>query len=535
MLTNRANAIKTSLWPWFLDNRLPILCSFTLGLIVHFPIFVKALVNPDTIVFTHYYQAGIWEYQLGRWGLPIVDHMLGGPVTLCFSSVGALALLSLVGIVVCDALGVGSVAVRTLACSLLCTSPYVAVNLTYYYCSRAYALAYLLTVFAVGLMSRDSVTRFKAVVASMMMVFALSLYQTSINIALVLLLFTTIVRPLIRGEAHGSDVANLIMRGLWLALCLVAYYGLATLILHIQGIDFASYGGANSVGLIATITAFPNTSISIYKQFVSMLFGTDIARNAFRIRWANAGIMLAFMLKLLHRAIIEHRNKGMAIAMIALTVITLPIACNFVCLFAPDNHLAMRMTPAYYLVPMSALCYVFDSGYSKREEARLKGLSQLSWLIVGGCALMLLWGYASQVGIDYLVMDAKERNTEHLVERIQASADQYRMENGSTGSVIVMGRPSDGNFAFEVAGEELVDPFALQTYFWNTDITTCDSWHHLAVYTLGTSINDCPGDYYEALSRTDTLKAMSLYPNQGSITEIDGNIVIKVADILWDK
>lgn len=536
LLSKKAKEALKELGTWLMLNRIALLCAMLLGTVVHFPLFVKALVNPDSLSYTDFYLAGTWEYQLGRWGLPLIDAVFGGPVPLCLASVMSLALLALAGVVICDTLGITSGVGRTLACCLLCISPYVAVTLTYYYCSRAYALAYLLTACALRVVTSSRVSKPSWLGATAMMIFALSLYQTSIDIALVLLLFATLFLPLLRGNGSVADFVGLMLRGVWLAFCLAAYYVLARVFLLLGGLEFATYGGASSIGLASTLMALPSTLRELYRQFGVMLLGTSVARNAFRIRWADAGIVALFGV-LLVRGILGGRaqrrlDEGMVprALMAAFALLALPLACNFVCLFAHDNDLAMRMTPAYYLTVVCMVLGTIDLiAVTRAQEGTT--LRNAGTLAAYACSLLLVWGYASQVSTDYLVMSAKERDAEQLVERIQSTADQYRLDNGTTGAVIVLGHPSKGNFPFSVAGEELSDSFAHQTYFWDLESTTCGSWHHLARYALGTEMNTCGEEYYQSLLATPQIQSMSLYPAQGSVMEYEGNIVVKVADV----
>lgn len=56
------------------------------------------------------------------------------------------------------------------------------------------------------------------------------------------------------------------------------------------------------------------------------------------------------------------------------------------------------------------------------------------------------------------------------------------------------------------------------------------SWSGVLLEYFGVKLNVCPAEKYEELRQRDEIASMPLFPMEGSITRIDGVVVVKVSE-----
>lgn len=536
---NRASSISLSwLGIWIKDRAVSLCFVFVLGMAAYLTLMIHTPFNPDAVtMWNGSYGAGIWELQLGRWALGPLDSLRGALATPAYAIPLSLALYSLMCCVICDCWEIQSQTVRCLVGVLVVLSPYAASTLTYYYCSVDYAFAALCAVCAIKLLMEEGYQRFFFAVG--ILTISTALYQSSVNLAIVVAMTTVVIRA-VNNQENDSITVNyhLALRLIaMLALSVVLYYVLLKLILAYNKLDMASYNGAREAGLSAMLGSLGSTIPQAYVQFARLFAGTSLARNAFHIRLINACIFSLFTFACLWQLILAVKNRLIserdAIG-IMLCIAALPLVVNFVGLFATSADLDARTMVAHYLILPFVITMTLSIGMKLGRVVTTPRQSLITQSLLCSsliCAALLALALWTQVNADLAYMTQHQQWMQKLADRVALSAQEAGYQGGSdTRQLIIVGTP-DNQFEAELPLVDEVNNFAHYSVFWTGyEGASQGGWRDLMALEQGWKVNEISPAEFKNIAQSPEFQTLPSYPNQAAISEINGQLVVKISD-----
>ncbi|MCD7945439.1 MAG: hypothetical protein LUF81_02340 [Clostridiales bacterium] len=149
------------------------------------------------------------------------------------------------------------------------------------------------------------------------------------------------------------------------------------------------------------------------------------------------------------------------------------------------------------------------------------------------CLAGMLWINVCVVGNDQLAM--REGRTavvtiaENIVTRL---ADEGYINAETDTTIAIVGRPAENVMFAQTTAWKQANKYAqFGGAYWYADAgNNRRSWNGLLVGYCGIQLNFCSDDTFKELIATSTIAEMPCFPDEGSICEVDGIVVIKVSD-----
>ena len=235
------------------------------------------------------YRNYVWVVQIGRWFWPLVGK---AQMNICpepFTSVFALIMYVTGSCIVAWWFGLkdslkGYLLVLT---SMVTTA--VCSTLTFRYTSPTFAMAYLLSVLAAWVLSKEN---WKTCLVSIIcLVLALALYQSNIGCACVLALLY-IIRLLQEDDDYKRIIRYLSKFAISLLSSFVVYKIIWDLTLKLWQIQAVDYKGADSVTVTKIIAGFPKSFLSTYREFFRYFFQNELKHNIYQRLLAFGALMI---------------------------------------------------------------------------------------------------------------------------------------------------------------------------------------------------------------------------------------------------
>ena len=143
--------------------------------------------------------------------------------------------------------------------------------------------------------------------------------------------------------------------------------------------------------------------------------------------------------------------------------------------------------------------------------------------------MFVLYGNVYMVNIDQNVMYEGRNATETFVQSVITKLQEKQLYSLDK-SFIFIGRPSDNLMFRTTESWDMANNYARYGYF--ALCADCFRMSYNGVLRdIGVNLTYCVDDVYAKLCEREDVKNMQIFPAEGSIREIDGNIVIKIADI----
>lgn len=510
--------IEKDVRQWLYKNRWLLAVSFLLAAAVHYQIWSNGLQNPDSYWIGQVYQADHWgwlpnwETMQGRWGLWAVDAARGSLNNATLTALPMLACYTLAGVLIADLFNIGKL--RLLAVLLIDCAPATAAVESYRYCCASYGLSFLLAVLAVWCVvyGKEKVIPSTAAGALCLML-SLSLYQTGLAVAAALSLLVLAQRAL------ESQREKLLSRLLGMGLCGTAfYYAVYQLLLRVNGLQAAGYGGADTFGLSNILRNLGTAIGQTYLDFVRYYFGHTIAANGYGVR----GVMLLFFLMgsvaLTWRLWRLHSIKKAV--QIAVCIALLPVAVNLMGVLLPGNTLLLRTA--------GGLLPILPFLLAQAEAAWADGPQQIACGGAALLALLIVRGYLLQVNTDAMTMLAYKQQYVTVMRQVEADVTARPEYKTAEGLAVVGKLPSD-NFPLEPTLRDSADPFAKDTAFWGMGFSDRVVWINGFYEKLGWQPTFCDEAHYTDITNTPAFWQMPCYPEEGSVQMMDGILVVKIS------
>ncbi len=360
--------------------------------------------------------------------------------------------------------------------------------------------------------------------------------------------------------AHFGKLVVVLVAGAGLYLVVNAAVLAAT------GTSMGTYGGASSVGAGNIISQLPSSVPLAYISFFGLMFGHGVFGNGF----FEPKVMVLFVAvsAVLFVAAVAKRGKRGALgsAFAAVCVALLPLAANIVLVAVPDyGSPTIPMVGGFVasLVLLPALAQVCCAGGgsgkpecvlaetapgSVCEEGGVPAAAERAVgplvsseaarkvLLAASCvALALLaWSYALQCNADSQVMELEQNQVQSLTVRaVDALESNAAVQAGA--KVAIVGAPQYGNYPKTSSFRNTASAYALYGMVYGDGVdNNYRCWRALAREFAGVSLNLCSVQEFRDLYKSAEFAAMPNYPNDGSMTEINGVVVLKFSDLHVD-
>lgn len=492
-----------------------------IALVAHFQMIANGLQNPDSIwLGGDYHIAGSWELSLGRWGLVLVDYLRGGFVSPILSGVGMLALYTLAGMVLVEALDAGYSRLLRWGIPLtVLLAPQVLITESYLFCSIAYALAFLLAVTAALCVER--LPGWPGVFAgAFCLMLSVSLYQSNVGVTTGLLLMWLLRTLLEKPDDLPAFACKTGRAALACGFGVAVYYLVLQILLRAQQLSMAEYKGASSVGLLHSLTSIGTGLPNAYKDFFRYFFGRSIAANYYTVRPVYA-MLLAVTVVILAARLWQIRQKKAACLMAVLLLLLLPLSVAVIDLIAPETTLILLTCSGLLtVVPFAAtVCVRYGrAGPGGRWVVCLTGV-----LLV-----VLLRGYLLQINTDSTTLLASQRTTLTVAQAVLQDL-QKRPEYRQGMPVTIIGQPENGSYPNLSPCYDKADELIRMGLLFHSPHANSEGWQHIFRQYLGVAPNWCTQEQVLAIVNTVEYQQLTVYPAEGSIQEIQGCLVVRMA------
>ncbi len=511
---------------------LTIVLSFVFGALAYSVLIANGLTNTyDGMWKGNRYTEYDWVVSLGRWFWPVVGGMRLHNSPEPFTSLVSLGLFTLGGGLVVSILKTWEKKSAALSILAILINTGVCVSLSYRYMSPTFAVAFFCSVAAAWVLSREwKILWFLAIP---LIVMTLGAYQADLGCTCVLLLLVTVgmLRDGERWKAIGIFWAK--SAGSVIVSCLI-YKVIWDAVLKHYGWEASDYHGASSISIGGMIRHLPERLRDAYVAVYHYFRGDGgIWHHAFqqmglyRLILLAVGACMVYVLVCIIRAGEDPLQKGLRCLTGMACLVLLPAAANVAMLIAVDGGgMTIQMTmPVVMLLP-ALLCMTGEEERSSEKGHLWQQI--LIWTPVV-TLLFLLYGNFLQVSTDQHVMLTSRETALNLMNRVMADVEQRGFEQPAGGYVFL------GNISYNerYRRDELwgyANAYARYGEFWLDG--NCDTQSYYG--TLRDAGFEIPfnweHDYWHELEGREEIQAMSCYPAEGYVQEVDGCIVVKISN-----
>ena len=487
--------------------KLAFLSTFLVGLLCHMPIMLRDIPNHDGLASMYFDQNMITS---GRWFLTVACG-----VSSYYTLPWLIGLLAMLYLGIASALLVEFLEVRqgwaaAVIGGLLAVFPSLASTFAYVFTMDGYMLAVLLAVLAVLLTKKY---RLGFLPGALCLACRLGIYQSYLPFAVLLCLYGIYMLGVSEGavrEKAKKGLAYVWMGGLGVA----SYYVILQILLRIQGKELASYQGISGMGSVPR-RGLAETVMQMYRDFLAFtLKGNVFMNNPFA--WGAMILLGICVLAVLFSLCGQKKwwKSPWFFAIIAVTVVGLPIAMNLIIVISPDVTYHLLMRYQWVLLPICMVAAV--SRHSRHRP-------WAAWLALI-CGLVLAFNYGVMDQIAYSNLEKKYEKTYayciRLLDRIEQTEGYYQ------GIPIAMiGVVGDQPYPVtDLTGEVTAGMIGMGG---DSLLYTGANYQAFIQNYLGATLNVLPPEAMEEMYYSEAYREMESFPGADSIRIIDGVMYIK--------
>ena len=494
------------------------------GYLVHLYAFTNIVPNSDGL-------SRVFDTQQmtvsGRWFLHYASAL--NDFTQMPAVIGLLSLLflGLAAALAVDLLAIRSTILAGLAGAVMAAFPSMGYTFLYMFTASAYCLAILLAVLSVWLARRGRLGWMGGVV---LLAFSMGTYQAYVTLAIALSLLVLFRETLNPAASFRGTFRSGVSLAAYLAAGAVLYYAILLVFLKVKDLELLSYLGMDAASSGYPFASLPGLILRAYKQVVTFFFLPG-SGDAFCSPFMAALDLLAGLLGLVflvscfrkRNLLREPWRLAGALAMLAL----LPLGMNFMQVLSPYSAPTPLMKYAFVCVYLAVLLLA-DQADALPDPARLQRAA-LSCTALW-CAGILLFSLNTN-NLLYTASAQAHRATEsyatRLMTRIESCPDyEPGMEIVIVGAIspdaLRADIPSYRQVAHYSLSADTVAPLNKHIYYYLSD------WLNIPVEEPAESV------LMEAAASPEFAQ-MPLYPRDGSIRVLDGQLVVKVQETYTPK
>ncbi len=378
---------------WIKGNLVPLMSALIIGATSHFYAFTNKIISFDDL--THMFNKG-WSASSGRWGLDLISFVLPDVSIPWFYGLISLVLFSVAACLMVEMFQFRSKLIQALLTGSIMAFPSLTATVVFLYTLAPYGVSFLLATVAVILMNKSGWGKF--LLATVLMIFSLGIYQAYISLAASLLVLLLIQKLL-----QGENVIQVIRKGVcflaFLIVSLGAYYLITMGINKLMDVELNVYAQNR---ICFSVSYIPTGIIEAYRAFINFFtVGLCSLAPTAASRWIHilcclctagllGGVVCAKLKKELLRA-----------GLLLVLVVMLPIAINAMYLFVVAWQQAIHCLVLYsYVVLYLFAAVVVEECWKSETVARLQ-----TWCFqIGANAIVL--GLTVVIAINIYVANA---------------------------------------------------------------------------------------------------------------------------------
>ncbi len=526
--------IKTDIRRWLqeLDKKY-FLVMLGFSAFVFFPLIALRLTNTvDGLWTTTEYMAGTWELSNGRWFWLVTSFLR---FSLQLEPINAVVCLVLVSLGVTRLHGLfkpvreeGTICLDWLAGLCYVSSTVIGCYLSFAHQSVEFGLAFCLSVLAASCVIRNGSTAKGIAYGAFFLALSLGLYQVELA-CFCLVLLAYFVLLLFRGE-EKAKLRCFIAKSLGSAVCGAALYWLVLqVILKLSGVAMAEYQGGASISPLNMVKNLPQSIAKCYGQFWDYFFGDTVRHNT--LQNTKVLYVLAFVFvgaALLRRLAVILRRKDAETAFYAVAaLLVMPLASVIFLLAASE---------AMFYIPMAGgtalffpVCFWLLNAAPVQPSGRVEKLEKNAVLLT---AAVILYGDVFMSVIDQQAMYEGRRATKQIADLVanELVAEGY-YDAPEKLPVMLVGRPSASPlFRTHVVYWDANDYAQVGLFKKESAATMRYSWNAVFLDLTPVQLELCSDDMYDGLIRTEEIRQMPVFPENGSMQVMNGVYVIKISE-----
>jgi len=505
-----------------------IFIQFAFSVLLYIVLIANQLSNNyDTLWVGNHELPGLWELSIGRWFLLYIDYLRLGisaePVTSCltlfFITVGTMFILDVFG----------QIGKKTgyVAGFLILSSSTVCNYLSYRHTSPAYGASFCLSVLAAWILAGKSRQGIKQVLAaSMAVMLSLGAYQANIACTCVVLVVAFMKKTI--DEKDGKELLYFVSRSLAaLAAGCLFYKIMWSFHMMVFRISPASYNGADSLSLQDMALSFPQSVVRTCQAFGNYFFTNGIKHNIFQEYGLYYVVFAVTFFVLVLKVTEIARTSVIRAALFAVAACILPMASNASLFLATKAGIMIQMTAGMASLFPTILCLVNST--RETDQTVWAGLHKAVRMFCTAIFAVLLYGSVYMVVVDQDALFDGTKATETLVREIVAELREEQMYD--TGKIYLFIGPPNGNPMFQTTEHwNMANDYAKFGQFWTPAGCVRQSYGGV-LRNIGINLTFAGDDVYDSLIQQEKVKNMPLFPAEGCIQEIDGDIVVKISEL----
>ena len=513
-----------SLKNWFTDNKkMALIIALIIGFITHIVLLSVIIMSPDGLWNALHYSAGEVETTSGRWAINMIDTLRKDMAFPTITTTISIIVTAITAVFVVDFFDLKSKFSIAVTSGFLAVSPCFALTLLYAYTADAYAYAFLFSVLAAWCIYRENHKILNYVLAAIFTMFTLALYQCYLGAIIVLCIMKPILDILRNKKIYKEIFIKIGISILIVAIGVILYWVSEKIALNIYGTELSSYGGANDISIVNTIKNLKGTVKKVYKDYLNFFFGDDVIYNTnmsrptfYKILYLIMAIVLGVIL--IFRKVETKKKKIIDACLVIIATLGIPCGVNIIAIIAP--------TTIFYALNSAQIILVIPFFMAILEEYNFKRGIILKYAALVMCLIIGVTYYLAD-NVSYFGIRLKYNQayamTLRMIDRIETAEgyDQYKpwaivgiVDTGNTIPVT--------DLYFLTYGGYVNGPIFHGNY-WGS----METWKKFIQIFMGIQPTFVSPEEYYKVCGTEEFKNMPIFPNPGSVKEIDGIMVVK--------
>ncbi len=515
-----------------------------LTFITYLPFVVQQLNNADDNTYGYLYHIdpgyGV-ENSMGRFLIRFFEMWRNSIVTPGLIIPLCIVLLTVGTVIICNIFDIKSEFSRVLVGAIIIFAPSVADMLTYYYVADSYCLAFVLMSISVYMLLRKEGIK-NYIIGIIIMIMSLSLYQTYVGYALMIITVWAVVMLVSdkititsskEDRKNNKETIRIITAYVGIVVAMCIYLVIYKILNAIGYLGYLKERRMDSI-VSDSMSSLPEKIVGTFRSFIEYFFTDVIIYNSwFGRRYLNI-LVFAAILAMLVILIIKNKVflKWYSILLTILALIVTPIIMCVMSIVAAGASIYAEtgilmiphMNMIYVLMILLADLMIVSFGTEKL-------FGRLTWIAsrVAAVVIMLIMIVFIHVFATYI--DRQQVQITNLANRLvyrMESLEKY--EEGQ--QVLVVGRPHMGNYSLPDDTYETITKGMISHYsqIFGAEDQISSGWIRAFYYFVGVRYTECPAELRKELIASDEVQNMGTYPADDSVKIINDTVVIKLSN-----
>lgn len=550
-----------------------ILCLslFIMALVVYRHFYIDELPNPDSIWNGRYHKESYkWEMALGRYMIRYWQLLFLNTINPVFNTILAIAVNAISAVLIIRFLKINNIILQVTAAVTLILSNHVLSGLSYYYCYVYYAFASLFMVIAVILLQGKKgrhpvIILIRALAALILICISLATYQAYISVYITLVAIWFLSQMLIyitndtadnipeahiseanKPEAHIKDtiITTLIYIAELIAATLV-YLISNKILINLNDITMDSGRGFDTIGQLNIKTVITGIT-SIYTGFIDFYFGTGMLDNdaigiisnvsnqaIISLEFMNAILLIMIIIGLISLIITSTCKpllRNIFSILLILTIVMYPVFTMLIVLVAPGCDI-YDTTGVMMLPCMSYIWLVWAVVMDNAIKKYSYNVQRAIISVVALLSVLIIYTDISYADDTQSYMLANMERMSAVGDMLSQDIDKY-VEKNSDLQVCVLGTIEYGNYPDdnEAIRARMHWTTAYYRTVWENVSAQQSIWKKYMKDYYGIKYEAVDTSTAQTIYDSEEFGQMPCYPEEGSVTEVDGIMVVKLGE-----